>query len=273
MPPYTKSLDDILNRPKSDDQPHYNYRCTIGAHRGASEEFRENTLAALVAADKDERFAFIELDVQYSKDNKIVVYHDKRMLRLFGSLKAVGDATYDELNQISRGEIASYDEVIEGLSKKLNIEIKSRGDQQEDERLVNDIMADIYARHREKDILLSSISQDVVKYINLKYPGVPTGQIYWMTSSTYLHLDILTKNLYEALEDSQADYLILYVANLNNIDDLLKYKPWRKTIVFWDFDDTIFIVHKDLSDRLWGESGISTFFQFLRFKFLSLFTH
>ena len=64
---------------------------------------------------------------------------------------------------------------------------------------------------------------------------------------------------------------MLHVANLHNIDDLLKFKPRGKTIVFWDFDDKMYIVHKDISDRLWGNSGLRTLFQFLRFKFASFF--
>jgi hypothetical protein len=64
---------------------------------------------------------------------------------------------------------------------------------------------------------------------------------------------------------------MLHVANLRNIDDLLKFKPKGKTIVFWDFSDTIYIVHKDISDRLWGDSGIRTFCQFVLYKLASLF--
>ena len=63
---------------------------------------------------------------------------------------------------------------------------------------------------------------------------------------------------------------MLHVANLRNIDDLLALKPREKTIVFWDFDDTIYIVHKDLSDRLWGDSMVTTLWQYLRYRVASL---
>ena len=271
MPPYIKSLDEILEREGINNRIPYGYRCTAGAHRGASEEYRENTVAALKAADKNSEYAFIEFDVQYSKDRRIVVYHDKRMLRLYGNLSAIGNSTFAELSKITYGEIVAYDEVIGILRKKLNIEIKSRGDHQEDERLVDEIIADIRDRKRDNDVLISSISGDVIKYVNQKYPDIPTGQVFWLTSSTYLHFDALTKRLYEEIRATQADYLMLHVANLRNIDDLLKFKPRGKTIVFWDFSDTIYILHKDLSDRLWGDSGIKTFFQFVRYKFVSAF--
>jgi glycerophosphoryl diester phosphodiesterase len=271
MPPYVASLDDILEQEGINNRVRYGYRCTAGAHRGASEEHRENTMAALKAADKDSKYAFIEFDVQYSKDRRIVVYHDKRMLRLYGNMRAIGNTTFAELSKMTGGEIAAYDEVIGILRKKLNIEIKSQGDNQEDERLVDEIIADIQTRKRDNDVLISSISSDVIKYVNRNYPDIATGQVLWLTSSTYLHFDSLTKKLYEDISSTQADYLMLHVANLSNIDDLLKFKPRGKTIVFWDFDDTMYIVHKDLSDRLWGDSGIRTFFQFVRYKILSAF--
>ncbi len=271
MPPYVTSLDEILEQEGGNNRSRYGYRCTTGAHRGASEEYIENTMAALRAADENSKYAFIEFDVQYSKDRRIVVYHDKRMIRLYGSMRAISNTTFAELTRITCGEIAAYDEVIAILKKKLNIEIKSQGDNQEDERLADEIIADIQTRKRDNDVLISSISSDVIKYVNRNYPDIPTGQVFWLTSSTYLHFDGLTKKLYEDISATQADYLMLHVANLRNIDALLKFKPKEKTIVFWDFDDKIYIVHKDISDRLWGDSGIRTFCRFLRYKLLSPF--
>ncbi len=230
------------------------YRCTRGAHRGASVEYRENTLAALAAAADDDRFAFIEFDVQYSEDGRIVVFHDRRMLRLFGSPRSIGNTDFEELLRISRGEIAAYDEVMQFLAgRKLNIEIKSQGDLLEDQRLVDELVADLSARGCAQDVLFSSISTDVVRYIALRYPAFPTGQIHWLTSSTYLHFDRLTRRLYEEVIASQADYLMLHVANLRNLEQLLALKPRGKTVIFWDFDDRMCLVHKDLSDRLWGD--------------------
>ena len=271
MPPHLKSLDEILEQEGMADRARYGYRCTAGAHRGASGEHRENTIAALQAADKNSKYAFIEFDVQYSKDRRIVVYHDKRMFRLYSNIKSIGNTTFAELSGITRGEIAAYDEVIGTLKKKINIEIKSQGDNREDERLIDEIMADIRARKRGNDVLISSISRDVIKYVNQKYPGMPTGQVFWLKASTYLHFDRLTKKLYEDVGATQADYLMLHIANLRNLDDLLEFKPRGKTIVFWDFDDTMYIVHKDLSDRLWGDSVIRTFIELVQYKLASAF--
>ncbi len=266
LPAHTKRLDAIIAQEAVYPGMPYDYRCTAGAHRGASVTFRENTRAALEAADGDDRYAFIEFDVQYAGDGRIVVFHDKRLLRLFGSMKVIGDTDYAELARISQGEIAAYEQAIGSLKKKLNIEIKSQGDLRQDERLVDEIVADIQARKRRKDLLISSISGEVIRYVNRTYPDIPTGQIFWLRSSTYLPFDGLTQKLYAEVAATGADYLMLHIANLHNIDALLKHKPLGKTIVFWDFDDTMYIVHKDFSDRLWGDSWIKTFCGFLRYK-------
>jgi len=228
-------------------------------------------MAALMAADTNSAYAFIEFDVQYAKDKRIVVFHDKTMLRQFGSIRAIGNTSFDDLSDITNGEIAAYDEVMDAVEKKLNIEIKSRGDAEEDIRLVDELVADIRNRKRDNDILISSISSEVITYVNHSYPELATGQIFWLMSSTYLPFDGLTQHLYDDIQATQADYLLLHVANLRNISDLLELKPKGKTILFWDFDDALYLVHKDRSDRLWGDSGIKTFFQSLRYRLAAPF--
>jgi glycerophosphoryl diester phosphodiesterase len=244
------------------------FPCTVGAHRGASIDHLENSYSALLAADQDPQYAFIEFDVQYTKDGEIVVFHDKRLLRLFGKLATIKNSTYAELMDASDGQIVRYRDIIGSVNKKLNIEIKSRGDNEEDCRLADAIIQDIQARGREKDIMISSISSDVIRYIHETHPSVPTGQIYWLTSSTYLHFDLLTKRLYQEFNESNADYLMLHVANLRNIEGLLALKPEGKTIIFWDFDDHMYLVREDYHDRLWGTSVIGDLWQKIVYRFI-----
>ena len=232
-----------------------NHRCTIGAHRGSSVAYRENTLPALLAAETDPRYAFIEFDVQYTADRHIVVFHDQRLFRLYGRLRSVGDITFAELSAATDGEILLFRDLMEQLHRKpLNIEIKSQGDPEEDARLIDEVVAVVRSHGRERDVMISSISTEAIRYVKQAYPAFPTGRILWITSSTYLHVDPLTTHLYETFAETGADYLMLHVANLRNLKALLADKPRNKTIMFWDFDDRMVLVHRDPGDRLWGTS-------------------
>jgi len=268
LPRHTVGLDAVLAKELGKQRDGLEaYRCTLGAHRGDSLVHVENTRGAIVSARYDPKYAFIECDVQYSSDNRVVAFHDKRLRRVFGHRNKIGTSTYAELRELTGGEIATYEEVMDAASgKRINIEVKSQGDDDEDRRLVDFIVADIRARKMQKRVLLSSISEDVVKYISDRYPEMATGQIFWIKASTYLHLDFLTRGLYRKMDESQADYLMLHVANLRNIGDLLRLKPTGKTVVFWDFDDTMYVIHKDLSDRLWGDSYLRTLLNQCRYR-------
>jgi glycerophosphoryl diester phosphodiesterase len=232
------------------------YPCTQGAHRGDSVVYMENTLSAIRSARQDPKYKFIEFDVQYSADKQAVVFHDGSLKRIFGQPEKVKDTLYKELCRLSENKISTYKQVMAlAVGKPLNIEIKSQGNQADDEQLIDYIMADIQKRGIENDILISSISADAIKYVKVHYPEMPTGQIFWRKASTYLPFDFLTEGLYREIDESKADYLMLHVSNQRNIKDLLRLKPERKTLVFWDFDNTMYLVQKDPTDRLWSDAS------------------
>ncbi len=268
LPRYTVGLDTVMRKEiNKSNEDIGKYRCTTGAHRGDSVQHMENTLSAIKAAMTNDAYAFIEFDVQYTADDKIVVFHDKSLRRLFKKGDKIGARSYEKLQELSGGQIASYKETMSLVKgKKLNIEIKSQGDLAEDKRLVDYIVVDIVARGIDDDVVISSISEDVVRYINTRYKKIATGQIFWIKSSTYLPFDALTKKLYNDIIETEADYLMLHVANLRNINDLLKLKPKGKTIMFWNFDDAMYLVHKNVSDRLWGDTWITSWCAYLRYK-------
>ncbi|MEG0270825.1 MAG: glycerophosphodiester phosphodiesterase family protein, partial [Clostridia bacterium] len=77
-------------------------QCINYAHRGASEQYPENTLFAFymgltMGADG------IETDIQRTKDGVLVLFHDDTMDRLLGVQGAIADYTYDELLRMDFG--------------------------------------------------------------------------------------------------------------------------------------------------------------------------
>ena len=74
----------------------------IIAHRGASHDAPENTLAAIQLAWRQGADA-VEVDVQLSKDGKLVVIHDDNTKRSGGFARKVGAQTLDELRRLDVG--------------------------------------------------------------------------------------------------------------------------------------------------------------------------
>lgn len=74
----------------------------IVAHRGASHDAPENTLAADALAWR-QGADVVETDVHLSKDGRIVVSHDKNTLRTTGRDALIADLTVAELKQLDAG--------------------------------------------------------------------------------------------------------------------------------------------------------------------------
>lgn len=103
------------------------------AHRGLfNEEFPENSIKAFENAINND-FA-IELDIQFTKDKKVIVFHDYTLERLTSDKRNVGDLTYEEikgLNLLNTEEkIPLLEDVLNIISGKVPvlIEIKNSND-------------------------------------------------------------------------------------------------------------------------------------------------
>ncbi len=146
----------------------------ITAHRGASKNYPENTMAAFEGASllgTD----WIELDVQQTKDGEIVVSHDMNLMRTAGINKDIIDLTYDELKEIDVGSFFKKeykDERIPLLQDvlrmaweknlRLNIEIKPSGREVDFEQKVVDLIRKYYFEER---CVVASQSYEVLETI------------------------------------------------------------------------------------------------------------
>ncbi len=100
----------------------------IIGHRGASADRPENSLAAFALA-AEQGADGIELDVQFSADKQIIIFHDTSLERLAGIKRKVSELTLAELKAFDLGDgqtIPTLDELFEMMGPRLlyNIEIK-----------------------------------------------------------------------------------------------------------------------------------------------------
>lgn len=73
------------------------------AHRGLHDDvLPENSMGAFEAAVS--HGCGMEFDLQLTKDKKVVVHHDRSLLRVCGVDKSIGELSYDELKEIKLGD-------------------------------------------------------------------------------------------------------------------------------------------------------------------------
>lgn len=77
-------------------------RTEVVAHRGASAAAPENTVAAVARAAADGA-DWVEIDVQRTADDRVVVIHDRDLMRIAGKPMVVGKASYAELATVDVG--------------------------------------------------------------------------------------------------------------------------------------------------------------------------
>lgn len=133
-------------------QAEYVRTMAVTAHRGASRNYPENTMAAFKGAKKLGA-GWIELDVQQSRDGMIFVMHDTNFKRTTGVNKNTWEMDYKEISRLDAGsffnssfageKVPLLSEVIAFAKKnkiKLNIELKPSGHEREFEQKVADII-------------------------------------------------------------------------------------------------------------------------------------
>ena len=73
----------------------------IWAHRGCSMRYPENTLESFEAAAKLKGITGIELDVQYTSDKQVVVFHDENVRRVTDGNRNVCEYTLEEIKKLN----------------------------------------------------------------------------------------------------------------------------------------------------------------------------
>ncbi len=156
------------------------------AHRGLHEPadksktgicIPENSLAAFKRA-KEERLG-VELDVQYTKDGQIVVFHDANLKRMCGVDIKVADLTYEELRQYSLEgtdeRIPLFKDVLELLEDRpLVCEIKNHNGNKNDKLCEETYeLLETYGG----DYCIESFSPFLVQWFRINHPEVIRGQL------------------------------------------------------------------------------------------------
>ncbi|MFC6348280.1 glycerophosphoryl diester phosphodiesterase membrane domain-containing protein [Vagococcus carniphilus] len=155
------------------------------SHRGVDNANGvQNSIAALKKTSQDTHPDYIEMDIQETKDQQFVVYHDFNLKSLTGLSKKPNELNLNELTKLTVHEndqeelITSFDDYIETANKinqKLMIEIKPTKDDSPE-------MIDHFLERYGKNILkhghiIQSLSFDIVEELKKKEPKIVVGYI------------------------------------------------------------------------------------------------
>lgn len=145
----------------------------------------ENTMAA-IRTSLEELADYVELDVQMTKDQVVVLGHDATLKRVAGINRTIASMTWEELKELDVGSwfssefagerIPSLEDVLDFCKGKihLNVEIKNVGP---DSLLPEKVVRLIRERGMEEQCVLTSTSLDYLERIKRLAPEVKTGYI------------------------------------------------------------------------------------------------
>lgn len=159
----------------------------IIAHRGDLSSAPENTLPAFQRAYESGADG-IELDVRLTRDDQLVVFHDRGLKRIGGARGLVTNTTLDEMRSLDVGgwfgpefrglRAPTLDEVFELLPSDylINVEMKAVIDRM---RLIAHKVAEVVNRHgRQESTLVSSFNPISLWELRKIAPSILRGYIW-----------------------------------------------------------------------------------------------
>jgi len=212
----------------------------IIAHRGESYDAPENTLASINLAWKRDADA-VEIDVQLTKDEQIVVIHDRSTLRISGKYKRIASNNYDELAKIDMGRLKGkkfmneriplLDEVIDAIPKNkiLFVEIKS------DEKILKPLQRLIEQKNiNPAQIKFIGFNIYTMKLIKKTFPEIES---YWIVEGKYYKNKSDLKKTLSKCKSAMLDGMDVQAKGYLNKDVIQTVNKSGLKIYTWTIDE------------------------------------
>ena len=208
------------------------------AHRGLfnNKDIPENSLSAFRKAVENDYG--IELDVQLTTDDRLVVFHDASLKRMTGIDKDLIDCSYEELQDYplldTEEKIPLFADVLKVLKKDtpLIIEIKAEGRYIETTRRTVEMMRSYDGLYN-----MESFNPMVVRYLKVNEPDIIRGQLsynYVADENSRLSLPVkfaLTNLLLNIWNDP--DYIAYDCKNTQNLSFRILSRIMKAECVAW----------------------------------------
>ncbi|MBN1406297.1 MAG: hypothetical protein JW956_00825 [Calditrichaceae bacterium] len=214
------------------------------AHRGASYEAPENTLAAVNLAWRMDADG-VEVDVHLTRDGQVVVFHDEHTRRYGGSRKRIAQCDYSELLKLDVGRfmgeqykgerIPLLAEVISTVpeNKRLVIEIKSGPE------TVLPIQSIVYeSKITPNKIIFISFRRDTIKEIKKAFPECIAMRLYELFQMPFTKIIYPSlKRMIEEVTEDQLDGLNISLVAAVKQSFIKQIKNDGLQIYFWTINN------------------------------------
>ncbi len=192
----------------------------ITAHRGSSLNAPENTMSAIEMSIK-EGADFVEIDVQRTRDNIVILFHDynmKRVMNLNGKVEEFNLQTLKSFDigswysdRFSDERISTLEEVIKETKGKihLNIEIKSK---EFDQVLIEETVKLIEKYNLIESCVVTSLKQESLFEVERLNERIKTG---YVVVAAYGDLETINVDFY-SVEASRVNENFVKKAHENN---------------------------------------------------------
>ena len=228
------------------------------AHRGLfNSDYPENSLSAFDNAIRNNYG--IELDVQFTKDKKVVVFHDDNLKRMTSDARDVNELNYKELKKLklldSGENIPLLTDVLQLVNSRVPIVIEIKNCKNIIE--LGEATYEITQKY-QGEYAVESFNPNVIEWFKKNAPDVIRGQlsgdykkfdgkmnILQRFILTNLLLNFKSKPNFVAYElDSLPNYMVSYLRNrgmiiiswtIKNIKDLEKAKIYSDNYIFDSF--------------------------------------
>ena len=165
------------------------------AHRGLhSKNTKENTLSAILLANRNTRLSGLELDVRLTRDNEVVVIHDEDINRVSNGKGKVCEMSLSRLKQfnygtwIKRATISTLEEILSKLISSGLVVIELKDEDNKNNILVNKVL-EIIEKYPNLNIWLKSFSKEIVSRLQ-KHSKYPVGILISKDNKELLDMDV-----------------------------------------------------------------------------------
>ena len=241
-------------------QTYQTHQAIIG-HRGYVEKGVENTIQALEAAAENGA-TMVELDVQMTKDQGLVVMHDSNLQRLAGINREVSDMTYDELVGLTlsqgdyQSQLPSFEEFVkraQELDIDLLIELKPHGKEPDNyAQLIVDKLQELGITNRYPVMSLNHEAIDAIESLNsdirtgyvipLQFGAFAKNEVDFYVLEAFSYTSELAKQAHQEGKE-------LYVWTINDEDEIQSFLYQPVDGIITDKLETLKEIQHGISDN------------------------